>query len=164
GLLSLARPTDDPDRFRIRPPRPPGELMRHFKRAERRFGVAWEVLAAVMFVETKFGRVRSPSHTGAKGPMQFMPRTWGAYGVGGDIRDPGDALLAPASSLRGSGAPRAYRRALYAYNHSSAYVDAVQAYARQIKRDRRAYYAYYNWQVFILTTKGERRVSGPGIG
>ncbi|GIH76560.1 hypothetical protein Plo01_29890 [Planobispora longispora] len=160
-LLSLAHPVSDPAKFRVEKPEPADVLIGHFRRAERRFGVDWEVLAAVMFVETKFGRVRSPSHTGAKGPMQFMPRTWEAYGMGGDVHDTRDAILAAANYLHASGAPRDYRRALYAYNHSWAYVDAVLLHARQIKRDVRNYYAYYNWQVFVITTRGERRLTGP---
>ncbi|GAA2867387.1 hypothetical protein GCM10010517_26960 [Streptosporangium fragile] len=161
NLLSLVHPVSKPATFRVEQPEPADVLLGHFRRVERRFGVEWEVLAAVMFVETKFGRVRSPSHTGAKGPMQFMPGTWEAYGMGGDVHDTRDALLAAANYLRASGAPRDYRRALYAYNHSWAYVDAVLLHARQIKRDIRNYYAYYNWQVFVVTTGGERRLTGP---
>ncbi|GAA3019940.1 lytic transglycosylase domain-containing protein [Streptosporangium longisporum] len=161
NLLSLVKPISGAAKFRVQPAKPADFLLAQFKHAERRFKVDWEVLAAVMFVETKFGRVRSPSHTGAKGPMQFMPRTWDAYGMGGDIQDTRDALLAAANYLRASGAPRDYRRALYAYNHSYAYVDAVQLYARQIERDVRNYYAYYNWQVFVVTTRGDRRLTGP---
>ncbi|MFC4592043.1 lytic transglycosylase domain-containing protein [Sphaerisporangium corydalis] len=161
GLLSLVRPISGAAKFRVRPPEPADALLAHFRRAERRFGVEWEVLAAVMFVETKFGRVRSPSYTGAKGPMQFMPGTWAAYGMGGDILDTGDAMLAAANYLHASGAPRDYRRALFAYNHSTAYVDAVLLHARQMRRDIRNYYGYYNWQVFVVTTHGDRRLTGP---
>ncbi|MFF0308926.1 transglycosylase SLT domain-containing protein [Streptosporangium sp. NPDC004379] len=161
GLLALAHPVKDASKFRIEEPPAASALLGHFKKAERRFGVEWEVLASVMFAETKFGRVRSPSYVGAKGPMQFMPGTWKAYGMGGDIHDPGDAVMAAANYLHASGAPRDYRRALYAYNHSTAYVDAILLHARQMKRDPRNYYAYYNWQVFVITTKGERRISGP---
>lgn len=161
GLLSLVRPISGSAKFRVRPPKPANVLLGHFRRAERRFGVEWEVLAAVMFVETKFGRVRSPSHTGAQGPMQFMPGTWAAYGMGGDVHDTGDAVLAAANYLHASGAPRDYRRALFAYNHSQAYVDAVLLHAGQMKRDIRNYYAYYNWQVFVVTTRGDRRLTGP---
>ena len=93
--------------------------------AERRFGVAWQVLAAVNFVESAFGRLRNASTAGAQGPMQFLPSTWRAYGLGGDIDDPRDAILGAANYLHASGAPRDYRRALFAYNHSPAYVDAV---------------------------------------
>ncbi|MBB2911391.1 hypothetical protein FHS43_002656 [Streptosporangium becharense] len=160
-LLSLVHPVSKPAKFRVEEPEPADALLRHFRHAERRFGVEWEVLAAVMFVETKFGRVRSPSHTGAKGPMQFMPGTWAAYGMGGDVHDTRDALLAAANYLRASGAPRDYRRALYAYNHSWAYVDAVLLHARRIKREIDSYYAYYNWQVYVVTTRGERRLTGP---
>ncbi|MEU8266308.1 lytic transglycosylase domain-containing protein [Sphaerisporangium sp. NPDC049002] len=160
-LRSLVRPITGSAKFRVQPPKPADVLLGHFRHAERRFGVEWEVLAAVMFVETKFGRVRSPSYTGAKGPMQFMPGTWAAYGMGGDIQDTRDALLAAANYLHASGAPRDYRRALYAYNHSQAYVDAVLLHARQMKQDIRNYYAYYNWQVFVVTTQGDRRLTGP---
>jgi membrane-bound lytic murein transglycosylase B len=160
-LLALARPIKPSAVFKVQRPRPAAELLGHFKRAERRFGVEWEVLAAVMFAETKFGRVRSNSHAGAQGPMQFMPATWKAYGLGGDIQDPRDAVMAAANYLRASGAPRDYQRALHAYNPSQAYVDAILLHARQIKRDTRNYYAYYNWQVFVLTTAGERRLTGP---
>jgi hypothetical protein len=160
-LLSLARPISGSAKFRVQPPEPADVLLGHFRRAERRFGVEWEVLAAVMFVETKFGRVRSPSYTGALGPMQFMPGTWHIYGMGGDVHDTGDALLAAANYLHASGAPRDYRRALYAYNHSQAYVDAVLLHARQMKQDIRNYYGYYNWQVFVVTTHGDRRLTGP---
>ncbi|GAA3145610.1 hypothetical protein GCM10010466_40840 [Planomonospora alba] len=160
-LLTLVHPVSRPARFRVKEPEPADVLLGHFRHAERRFGVEWEVLAAVMLVETKFGRVRSPSHTGAKGPMQFMPRTWEAYGMGGDVHDTRDAVLGAANYLHASGAPRNYRRALYAYNHSWAYVDAVLLHARQMKRDIRNYYAYYNWQVFVVTTRGERRLTGP---
>ncbi|WP_336213823.1 lytic transglycosylase domain-containing protein [Nonomuraea sp. LPB2021202275-12-8] len=160
-LLALARPIKGSAPFKVRPPLPAADLLGHFMKAERRFGVEWEVLAAVMFAETKFGRVRSASYAGAQGPMQFMPATWKAYGMGGDIQDPRDAVMAAANYLRATGAPRDYQRALHAYNPSQAYVDAILLHARQIKRDARNFYVYYNWQVFVLTTSGERRLTGP---
>ncbi|GII76677.1 hypothetical protein Sru01_16590 [Sphaerisporangium rufum] len=160
-IISLARPVKKGVPFKTQEPPPAATLLGHFKKAERRFGVEWEVLAAVMFDETKFARVKSASHAGAQGPMQFLPATWKAYGLGGDIHDPGDAVMGAANYLRASGAPRDYRRALHAYNPSDAYVNAILAHARQIKRDVRNYYAYYNWQVFVLTTTGERRLTGP---
>ena len=161
-LTRLAHGTP-PRRARIRvvPPRPAGLLLRYYRNAERRFGVAWEVLAAVNFVESAFGRVKSASVSGAQGPMQFMPATWRAYGMGGNVHDPQDAILGAANYLHASGAPRDYRRALYAYNHSTLYVNAVLRYAQRMARDRRAYYAYYSWQVFVRTRTGERRLTGP---
>jgi len=160
-LLSLARPIKGSAPFKVGAPLPAGELLAHFKKAERRFKVEWEVLAAVMLAETKFGRVRSASHVGAQGPMQFMPATWKLYGMGGDIKDPEDAIMAAANYLRATGAPRDYQRALHAYNPAQAYVDAILLHARQIKRDPRNYYLFYNWQVYVITTTGERRLTGP---
>lgn len=160
-LFSLTRPISEPGAFRTQRPEPAGVLLGYFKRAERRFGVSWQVLAAVMHVETKFGRVRSPSSAGAQGPMQFIPATWDAYGMGGDVHDPQDAVLAAANYLRASGAPGDYERALHAYNPDRRYVDAVLRHARQMRRDSRNYYAYYNWQVFVLTTRGDVRLTGP---
>jgi membrane-bound lytic murein transglycosylase B len=149
--------------MRTRRPEPPDVLRRYLERAEERFGVSWEVLAAVAYTETKFGRVVSSSSAGAQGPMQFLPSTWQAYGLGGDIHDPRDAIMGAANYLRASGAPRDYRQALYRYNPVDEYVRAVTLYARTMMRDPRAYYTYYNWQVFVLTTKGDRRITGPGL-
>ena len=132
-------------------------------RGEDRFGVAWEVLAAIMLVETRMGRIRSNSSAGAQGPMQFLPSTWDAYGLGGDIHDPHDAVLGAANYLDASGAPEDYRRALYAYNPVDAYVTAVWSYAKTMMRDPSTYYAFYNWQVFVRTTDGDVRLSGPGL-
>ncbi|MDF2706736.1 MAG: hypothetical protein K0R62_2388 [Nonomuraea muscovyensis] len=162
-LLSMARPITAAQRKRMRLAEPlPAERLRgYMTRAEKRFGVEWEVLAAIMLVETKFGRVRSASSSGAQGPMQFMPGTWSAYGLGGDVHNARDAILAAANYLKASGAPRDYRRAVFAYNHDTRYVDAVLAHARAIRRDARVYYAYYNWQVFTLSAKGDVRMTGP---
>ena len=143
---------------RVGPPRPPAELLRHYRDAQRRFGVGWHVLAAINFVETGFGKLRNESTAGARGPMQFIPATWRAYGMGGDVRDPRDAIMGAANYLRASGAPRNYRRALYAYNPTPLYVDAVRRYARRIATDPRAFYAFHAWSVFW----GGERVTGPG--
>jgi Transglycosylase SLT domain len=151
------------DRFRVGPPEPAGVLLRHYREAQRRFGVSWRVLAAVNFVESAFGRMRNRSTAGAQGPMQFIPSTWAAYGMGGDIRDPHDAILGAANYLHASGAPRDYRRALYAYNPSSRYVEAVLGYSDRIRRDPRNFFAYYAWQVFVHTPHGVRRITGPGL-
>ena len=149
--------------FRIRRPEPADVLRSYFRAAERRFGIDWEVLAAVMLIETRMGRIRSASSAGAQGPMQFIPSTWEAYGMGGDINDPEDAIMGAANYLRASGAPEDYRRALHAYNPVDAYVNAVWWYARTMMRFPDAYYAYYNWQVFVRTVDGDVRLSGPGL-
>jgi soluble lytic murein transglycosylase-like protein len=144
-------------------PRPAPELLRYYREAQRRFGVAWNVLAAVNLVETKFGKLRSPSAAGAQGPMQFMPATWRRYGLGGNVQDAHDAILGAANYLHASGASKDLRNALHHYNPSSAYVDAVLRYARRISANRKMFYALYNWQVFVKTPRGDRRVTGPGL-
>jgi membrane-bound lytic murein transglycosylase B len=164
ALVRLATPTRRPlSSFRTGLPPPAGKLLAWYREAERRFGVEWEVLAAVNFVESAFGRLRSSSSAGAQGPMQFLPSTWRAYGLGGNVHDPRDAILGAANYLRASGAPRDYRRALFAYNHSSRYVDAVLRYTGQMRRDVRHFFGYYSWQVYIRTPAGPRRITGPGL-
>jgi soluble lytic murein transglycosylase-like protein len=149
--------------FRTARPRPAGVLLGYYREAERRFGVAWNVLAAVNLVESAFGKVRNASSAGAQGPMQFLPSTWRVYGLGGDVHDPHDAILGAANYLHARGAPRSYPRALYAYNPSAAYVDAVLLYSRRMRADPRAFLEYYAWQVFVRTPRGLRRLTGPGL-
>jgi membrane-bound lytic murein transglycosylase B len=144
--------------IKIGPAAPATALLGYYRAAERRFRVGWNVLAAVNFVESKFGKLRSTSAAGAQGPMQFLPATWRRYGLGGDVHDPHDAILGAANYLHASGAPRDLRGALHAYNPSSAYVDAVLRYAR-VMRSR--FYQLYCWQVFVKTPSGDRRVTGP---
>jgi membrane-bound lytic murein transglycosylase B len=160
--------------FRLTPPisarsirtgaaEPAASLLGHYREGEHRFGVQWRVLAAVNFVESAFNKIRSRSAAGAQGPMQFMPATWRAYGLGGDVHDPHDAILGAANYLHANGAPGQLRRALHAYNPSAAYVDAVLRYARRLGADRHAFYELYSWQVFVRTPGGDRRVTGPGV-
>jgi len=161
GRLSTPQPIS---RFRTGPPRPAGQLLRFYREAQRRFGVSWRVLAAVNLVESAFGRMRNHSTAGAQGPMQFIPATWAAYGMGGNIRDPHDAILGAANYLHANGGPRDYRTALYHYNPSALYVNAVLEYADRIRRDARNFFSYYAWQVFVRTPAGTRRITGPRAG
>ena len=162
SLVRLTPPTTRPlSAFRTGPAQPADRLLAYCGEAQRRFGVPWNVLAAVNFVESAFNKLRSNSTAGAQGPMQFLPSTWRAYGLGGDVHDPHDAVLGAANYLRASGARRSLRRALYAYNPSTLYVDAVLAYARVMGRDRRAFYAFHVWQVFVRTPAGYRRLTNP---
>jgi membrane-bound lytic murein transglycosylase B len=61
---------------------------------------------------------------------------WARYGGDFDhdgrvsVYDPGDAIPAAARYLCAAGAPRRLDRALYAYNHSWAYVTRVKRLAR----------------------------------
>ena len=140
---------------------PAGQLLSFYRAAQRRFGVRWNVLAAVNLVETDFNRIRSSSSAGAQGPMQFMASTWRVYGLGGNVHDPHDAILGAANYLHRSGAPSSYHQALYHYNPSPLYVDAVLRYARQIAGGPRAFLRFYPWQVFVRTSVGDRRLTGP---
>lgn len=161
-LVELTPPTTlPPSSFRTGPALPAQTLLGHYRDAERRFGVEWEVLAAVNFVETGFNRLRSRSSAGAQGPMQFMPATWRAYGLGGNVHDPRDAIFGAANYLRASGASRDLRRALWRYNHSARYVDAVAAFAAQMRRDDTVFFQFHAWQVFVKTRSGPRRITGP---
>jgi membrane-bound lytic murein transglycosylase B len=147
-------------KFKVGAASPASTLLAYYREAEHRFRVPWNVLAAVNFVESKFGKLRNASAAGAQGPMQFMPATWRAYGLGGDVHNAHDAILGAANYLHASGAPRNLRRALHAYNPSPAYVDAVLRYARAM---RTMFYDLYNWQVFVKTSAGDKRITGPGL-
>jgi membrane-bound lytic murein transglycosylase B len=162
AIRNLRRLAGPPGRrkFRTGPALPAGVLERYYRKAQRRFHVGWRVLAAVNLVETVFNRLRNNSSAGARGPMQFIPATWRQYGMGGNVRDPHDAIMGAANYLHASGAPRDYRRALHAYNPSGLYVGAVLRYARHMKGD--GYLLLYNWQVFVRTPSGVRRLTGPG--
>jgi membrane-bound lytic murein transglycosylase B len=161
-LAAIPRTPGPLTRVRIARAAPAAELRAAYAEAQRRFGVHWSVLASINFVESAFGRVRSASEAGARGPMQFLPATWRAYGMGGDIDDPRDAILAAANYLRRSGASEDLDGALYAYNHSTSYVRAIRRFAKRMRTDERTFLAYYAWQVYVLTPSGSRRVTGPG--
>jgi membrane-bound lytic murein transglycosylase B len=162
-LYRLTPPLKPHTTIRVGRAPPAATLLSYYREAGQRFQVPWNVLASVNFVESKFGKLRNSSAAGAQGPMQFMPATWRQYGLGGDIHDAHDAILGAANYLHASGAPRDLRRALRAYNPSDAYVDAVLRYARRMRSDRRMFYELYNWQVFVKTANGDRRVTGPGL-
>jgi len=162
-LAAIPRSPGRLPQVRIAAAAPASQLRQFYAAAQRRFGVHWSVLAAINFVESAFGRVRSRSEAGARGPMQFLPSTWRIYGMGGDIDDPHDAILAAANYLRHSGAPRSYDRAVFAYNHSMHYVRAVRRFASRMRRDDRTFLTYYAWQVYVRTAQGGRRVTGPGL-
>lgn len=133
--------------WRIIEPDPVDELRSHYAAAEAEFGIPWAYLASIHLIETRMGRIRGISSAGAQGPMQFMPPTWAAYGEG-DVNDTRDAIRGAARYLKASGAPANMGRALFAYNRSQRYVDAITIYAEQMLADERAFLGYYHWQVY----------------
>ncbi len=108
-----------------------------YQQAAARFGLDWEVLAAVGRVETNHGRNAggcAPNAAGARGPMQFLTRTFAhAARLAGiahaDICDPADAIPAAAAYLQSNGAPGDWQRALYRYNPADWYPPLVMGWA-----------------------------------
>lgn len=141
--------------WRIVEPAPPDELLGHYHAAEAEFGVGWQYLAAINLVETRMGRIRGTSDAGAQGPMQFLRATWDQYGEGGDINSYRDSIRAAARYLKRNGAPGDMRNAVWNYNHSDLYVDAVLAYAERMAASEAAFRSYYHWQVYYVTTAGD---------
>lgn len=110
----------------------------------------WTVLGAIANVESEFGKTAEQvSPAGAYGYGQFLEGTWASYGAGIPWRttDPQEqakpvdqrrdstnyhyALPAMARYLCAEGAGQDLRKAIFAYNHSEAYVtEVIQLAAR----------------------------------
>lgn len=96
-------------------------------------GLSPDVLVAIAQVESRLGLRSGPSAAGARGPMQFLPGTWAAYGVDGDgdgqadVMNAVDALHGAARLLcaNGGARPEGLGTALWNYNHSENYVRHV---------------------------------------
>ena len=146
------RPRHHPD-WHIVSPLPVEVLRSYYAEAEAATGIPWAYFASIHLVETRLGRIRGTSSAGAQGPMQFIPETWARYGQG-DINDNRDAILAAGRLLQANGAPGDVSRALFRYNNSDRYVEAVESYAQLMLSDERAFLGYYQWQVYSATTKG----------
>jgi membrane-bound lytic murein transglycosylase B len=124
----------------------PAGYLRLYRQAGARYGVPWPVLAAIGEVESDHGRVRLPgvrsgsNWAGACGPMQIgcVPGSragdaWARYGHGSP-HDPAQAIPAAARYLVDHGARHHLDQALFAYNHSWAYVARVKQLARRYAR------------------------------
>lgn len=136
----------------------PASYLADYKKAGTQYGIPWTVLAGIGTVESDNGQSNLPGvHSGtnafgAAGPMQFgvggaagntwggapvHPATWhtGGYGIDGDhdgivdVYDPGDAIPSAAYFLQAHGAPASMQAALFAFNHSSAYLSDVLGWA-----------------------------------
>jgi membrane-bound lytic murein transglycosylase B len=121
----------------------PRGYLRLYCQVGARSRVPWPVLAAIGKVESNHGRARLPgvrsgsNWAGACGPMQIgcVPgskagNAWARYGHGRP-HDPAQAIPAAARYLVDHGARRDLDRALFAYNHSRAYVAKVKQLARR---------------------------------
>jgi membrane-bound lytic murein transglycosylase B len=124
----------------------PTGYLRLYRQAGARYRIPWPVLAAIGKVESDHGRTRLPgvrsgsNWAGACGPLQLgcvsgsrAGNAWARYGHG-NPHDPAKAILAAARYLVDHGARRNLDRALFAYNHSRAYVAKVKQLARRYAR------------------------------
>jgi membrane-bound lytic murein transglycosylase B len=124
----------------------PLSYLRLYRSAGARYRIPWPVLAAIGKVESDHGRARLPgvrsgsNWAGACGPMQIgcVPHSkagnaWVRYGHGRP-HDPAQAIPAAARYLVDHGARRNLDRAIFAYNHSWAYVAKVKQLARRYAR------------------------------
>ncbi|HLB22244.1 MAG TPA: lytic transglycosylase domain-containing protein [Solirubrobacteraceae bacterium] len=125
----------------------PASYLRLYLQAAQRYGLDWAIVAGVGRVECDHGRdvdlscsrEGAVNSAGAGGPMQFIASTWARYAVDGDGDgvsnrwDAADAIYTAARYLAASGAPRDYRRAIFAYNHASWYVADVESWAARYR-------------------------------
>jgi len=116
----------------------PAGVKKLYLAAATKYLVPWELLAGIGMAETRHGRNNQTSSAGAQGLMQFMPRTFSAYGVDGnhdgrrDIHNDADSIYSAANYLVESGLTRGAQgvlKALWAYNHSISYRNDVLYYS-----------------------------------
>ncbi|QLG50301.2 peptidoglycan DD-metalloendopeptidase family protein [Natrinema halophilum] len=120
----------------------PSDYLEQYRETGANWGMDWTYLAGIGAVETQHGQYEDGCETssaGARGPMQFMPSTWEAYGVDGtgdgttDICDFRDAIPSAANYLEANGAPENWDDALYAYNPRWSYVEHVTEHAARYR-------------------------------
>ncbi|HTY28694.1 MAG TPA: lytic transglycosylase domain-containing protein, partial [Mycobacterium sp.] len=154
-LAAMAIPRDTLPAWRIEPPPPADELLGYYREAEAATGVGWNYLAAINFIETRFGSIHGVSTAGAEGPMQFLPSTFAAYGDGGDVRSSRDAIMAAGRYLAANGFATDPDHAIFRYNNANQYVAAVNQYAAVLASDPAAFGDYYRWDVYYFSTAGD---------
>lgn len=153
--VSGGAPPDTMPAWRIVEPPPADQLLALYRKAQDATGVGWAYLAAINLIETGFGRIVGASTAGAQGPMQFLPSTFAAYGDGGDIHSPHDSIMAAGRYLAANGFGVDPDRALYRYNNSERYVQAVRDYAAVLEAEPVVFAAYHRWDVYYYTTAGD---------
>ncbi|MEM7272614.1 MAG: lytic transglycosylase domain-containing protein [Actinomycetota bacterium] len=157
SLIDTEELHDELPAWRVVDPLPAETLLAHYRRGEAEWGIAWEFLAAINLVETRMGRIQGVSTAGALGPMQFLPTTW-AECCDGDPTNPADAIVGAAKYLTIRGGPENMPKALWGYNNSDYYVNAVTAYAEVMMADERAYHGYHAWEIYFRSTEGLIRI------
>ncbi len=153
SLVSSAPLAETLPAWKLREPRPAAELLGYYRQAEAETGIAWNYLAAINLVETRMGRIEGFSTAGATGPMQFLPSTW-AECCQGDPTVDRDAIIGAGVYLARVGGVEDLSKALFRYNNSQRYVDAVTFYAEVMAEDELAYRGYHAWQVYFLSAAG----------
>ena len=153
SLVKSAKLADSLPAWQLREPLPVEELMAYYREAEAQTGIPWSYLAAINLVETRMGRIEGFSTAGATGPMQFLPSTW-AECCEGDPTIDRDAIIGAGVYLVLVGGASDIQKALYRYNNSDRYVNAVTAYAEVMAKDELAYRGYHAWQVYFLSSAG----------
>lgn len=120
----------------------PTEYIPIYKAAGERYDVDWFVLAAIHEIETDFSRLKTMvSSVGAQGHMQFMPKTFTAYGVDGNndgnisAWNLEDSIYSAANYLSESGYKKDIRKAIWHYNHAEWYINDVLETAGRIKNE-----------------------------
>jgi hypothetical protein len=133
GAAPLGVPNFFIDSFQI-----PPALLPIYQAAGIQYNVPWQVLAAINWIETDYGRDLSVSSAGAVGWMQFLPSTfkrWGVDATGSGYADPynpTDAIFTAARYLAAAGASKDLSGAIFAYNHAGWYVQSVLLRAQLI--------------------------------
>jgi hypothetical protein len=126
----------------------PPAYLSDYEHAAKKYHLDWAILAGIGKVECDHGRNPDPSCTkegaenyaGAGGPMQFEAKTWAEYGVDAEGQsgspnrwNPADAIFSAANYLHASGAPGDYKKAIFAYNKETAYVEEVESWAAKYR-------------------------------
>ncbi len=133
GAAAVGVPNFFIDDFQI-----PPFLLPIYQAAGIEYDVPWQVLAAINWIETDYGRDLNVSSAGAVGWMQFLPSTFKRYGVDAtgsgyaDPYNPTDAIFTAARYLAAAGAAKDLSKAIFAYNHASWYVQSVLLRAQLI--------------------------------
>ncbi len=133
GAAPLGVPNFFIDDFQI-----PPFLLPIYQAAGIEYDVPWQILAAINWIETDYGRDLSVSSAGAMGWMQFLPSTWRRWGVDAtgsgyaDPYNPTDAIFTAARYLQAAGAAQHLSQAIFAYNHAGWYVQSVLLRAQLI--------------------------------